>query len=118
MATGHFASMETQAQLDALGSHWRQLLDHTQLGRDRLQDAYQALLFGRNLDDLNSWMDDVEQQLQSEDHGRDLTSVQHLLKKHQAPDVDINAHADAILDLLSSMNDRPAYLRLTHVLRH
>jgi len=96
ITAGHFASMEIQSQLDTLESHWRQLLDAVQLRRDRLQDAYQALLFSRSLDDIDSWMDDVEQQLQSEDHGRDLTSVQALLKKHQTLEVDINAHADAV----------------------
>ena len=96
MAAGHFASMEIHSQLDALETHWRQLLDATQLRRDRLQDAYQALLFSRSLDDVDSWMDEVEQQLQSEDHGKDLTSVQHLLKKHQTLEVEIHAHADAI----------------------
>ncbi len=96
MAAGHFASMEIQSQLDTLDSHWRQLLDASQLRRDRLQDAYQALLFSRSLDDIDGWMDEVEQQLQSEDHGRDLTTVQHLLKKHQTLEVDIHAHADAV----------------------
>ncbi len=96
MASGHFASMEIQSQLDTLDSHWRQLLDASQLRRDRLQDAYQALLFSRSLDDIDGWMDEVEQQLQSEDHGRDLTTVQHLLKKHQTLEVDIHAHADAV----------------------
>jgi len=96
MAFGHFASTEIEAQLGGIDSLWRQLLDATQLRRDRLQDAYQALLFGRNLDDIDNWMDDVELQLQSEDHGRDLTSVQHLLKKHQALEADINAHSDAV----------------------
>ena len=96
MASGHFASMEIQSQLDSLESLWRQLLDATQLRRDRLQDAYQALLFSRNLDDIDNWIEDVELQLQSEDHGRDLTSVQHLLKKHLTVEADINAHADAI----------------------
>jgi peptide methionine sulfoxide reductase MsrA len=41
-------------------------------------------------------MDEVEQQLQLEDHGRNFTSVQHLLKKHQTLEVDIHAHADAV----------------------
>jgi len=96
ITASHFASMEIQSQLDALETHWRQLLDATQLRRDRLQDAYQALLFSRSLDDIDGWMDEVEQQLQSEDHGRDLTSVQTLLKKHQTLEVDIHAHSDAI----------------------
>ncbi len=43
----------------------------------------QALLFNRQCDDMESWMDDVETQLSSEDHGKDVTSVTNLLKKHQ-----------------------------------
>ena len=57
---------------------------------------FQALLYNRTLDDLDSWIDDVELQLQSEDHGRDLTSVQNLLKKHQRLEADISAHASEI----------------------
>ena len=41
-------------------------------------------------------MDDVENQLQSEDHGRDLTSVQILLKKHQQLEADIMAHQSEV----------------------
>ena len=43
----------------------------------------QALQFNRVVDDLLAWIDDVEHQLMSEDHGKDLTSVKNLLKKHQ-----------------------------------
>lgn len=35
------------------------------------------------LDEMDAWIDEIELQLQSEDHGKDLTSVQNLLKKHQ-----------------------------------
>lgn len=41
-------------------------------------------------------MDDTETQLQSEDHGRDLTSVQSLLKKHQQLQADITAHQSEV----------------------
>lgn len=40
-------------------------------------------MYNRVVDDLMSWMDDVESQLMSEDHGKDLYSVNKLLKKHQ-----------------------------------
>jgi len=43
----------------------------------------QALSFNRQADELESWMDDVELQLSSEDHGKDIISVSNLLKKHQ-----------------------------------
>lgn len=41
-------------------------------------------------------MDDVESHLQSEDHGRDLTSVQNLLMKHERLEADIAAHQTEI----------------------
>ena len=42
------------------------------------------------------WMDEVEQQLQSEDHGKDLASVMHLLKRHALLEGDVNSHIEAI----------------------
>ncbi|XP_014680202.1 PREDICTED: spectrin alpha chain, non-erythrocytic 1-like, partial [Priapulus caudatus] len=55
-----------------------------------------ALLFNRAVDDLDAWCDDVEGHLASEDHGRDLTSVKKLLKKHQRLETDITNHLGAI----------------------
>ncbi|XP_013777045.2 LOW QUALITY PROTEIN: spectrin beta chain, non-erythrocytic 1-like [Limulus polyphemus] len=92
----HFASDEIGTQLADLENFWKELLNQTALKKERLQDAYQALQFYQILDDLEKWMDEVETQLQSEDHGRDLTTVQNLLKKHQTLEVDINNHADNI----------------------
>ncbi|XP_042865885.1 spectrin beta chain, non-erythrocytic 5-like isoform X7 [Penaeus japonicus] len=96
ISNGHYAEQEIQARLDGLDSLWKQLQDSSQLKKDRLNEAYQALLFNRTLDDLESWMDDVETQLQSEDHGRDLTSVQSLLKKHQQLENDIASHQSEV----------------------
>ncbi|XP_076359799.1 spectrin beta chain, non-erythrocytic 5 kst [Tachypleus tridentatus] len=96
IGAGHFASMEIQTQLAELEALWRQLLDETAIKKERLQDAYYALQFNRMLDDLDAWIDDCENQLQSEDHGKDLTSVQNLLKKHQLLEVDINNHIENI----------------------
>ncbi|XP_076313686.1 LOW QUALITY PROTEIN: spectrin beta chain, non-erythrocytic 5-like [Tachypleus tridentatus] len=92
----HFASDEIGTQLTDLENFWKELLNQTALKKERLQDAYQALQFYQILDDLEKWMDEVETQLQSEDHGRDLTTVQNLLKKHQTLEVEINNHADNI----------------------
>lgn len=56
----------------------------------------QALQFNRAVDDLDSWCDEVEAQLASEDHGKDLTSVKNLLKKHQQLETGITNHLGAI----------------------
>jgi spectrin beta len=41
-------------------------------------------------------MDEVELQLQSEDHGKDLASVLHLLKRHSLLEGDVNSHSEAV----------------------
>ena len=41
----------------------------------------------------------VETLLSSEDTGRDLASIENLLKKHQLLEADINAHADRVADV-------------------
>lgn len=56
----------------------------------------QAQLFSRTLDELEVWMDEVELQLQSEDHGKDLASVLHLLKRHSLLEGDVNSHSEAV----------------------
>ena len=48
----------------------------------KLQEALQQQAFLRSVEDIESWMDGVEVQLNSEDLGKDLTSVTNLLKRH------------------------------------
>ena len=42
------------------------------------------------------WMDEVELQLQSEDDGKDLASVTHLLKRHTLLERDVKGHIEAV----------------------
>ncbi|KAG0431556.1 hypothetical protein HPB47_021674 [Ixodes persulcatus] len=93
-AKGKTKTLGRRARLESTEKLWAQLLEQTRLKKERLQDSYQALLFNWMLDDLQTWMDDVEVQLQSEDHGKDLTSVQNLLKKQQLLETDITNHAE------------------------
>lgn len=89
----HFASPEIETRLGDLDSAWNQLQELTQMKGERLGDAYQALLFNRSLDEFEEWIVGVEQQLQSQDYGKDLTTVNNLLKKHTALENDIEQHA-------------------------
>jgi spectrin alpha len=45
---------------------------------------------------LDFWLGEVESLLTSEDSGKDLASVQNLIKKHQLVEADIQAHDDRI----------------------
>ncbi|KAF6212345.1 hypothetical protein GE061_012867 [Apolygus lucorum] len=96
---GHFAASEIQNKLDELESVWRLLIETSATKKDRLNEAYQALLYSRTLEELETWMDDVESQLTSEDHGKDLVGVANLLKKHTTLENDVTGHGDAFNQL-------------------
>ena len=80
---GHYATKDINARLAALEQAWQNLVESSQDKSVKLAQAYQALQFNRQCDDLERWLDDVEGQLASEDHGRDIATVQALLKRHQ-----------------------------------
>uniref|UniRef100_A0A1Y9H0U3 Spectrin beta chain n=2 Tax=Anopheles dirus TaxID=7168 RepID=A0A1Y9H0U3_9DIPT len=90
----HYASALVQEQLDIVESEWQKLREASREKKERLAEAYEALLFQRSLEEFNNWMDEVEAQLSSEDYGRDLASVHNLLKKHDMLEADVAHHAD------------------------
>lgn len=78
---------ETEAvvkeKLSALHSMWEELESTTQTKAQCLFDANKAELFTQSCADLDKWMGGLEGQIQSDDYGKDLTSVNILLKKQQ-----------------------------------
>lgn len=54
--------------------------------------------------DLEFWLGEVETLLSSDDYGRDLASIENLLKKHQLIEADIAAHADRLKDMDGQAN--------------
>ena len=68
---------------------------------NRLREAYQALLFFRQCDDIETWLDEIETQLSSEDHGKDISTVMSVLKKHQLLEQDI-ANNQKVHELVST----------------
>merc|ERR1719341_2965704 len=69
------------------------------LKRERLSDADEAVIFLHVIDEFDSWLDDNEKVLGSEDHGKDLNSVSKLLKKLQATESDIVSRKEALKNL-------------------
>ena len=86
---GHFASQEIAGQLEDLASEWTHLQDTSKLKRERLHEANTALIYLHGLDEFETWLEENERLLESEDHGKDLNSVSKLLKKLQATEADI-----------------------------
>lgn len=50
---------------------------------ERLFDANREVLLHQTCDDIDSWMNDLEKQIENEDLGTDLASVNILMQKQQ-----------------------------------
>lgn len=78
---------ETEAvvkeKLSLLHDTWDKLESTTQTKAQCLFDANKAELFSQSCTDLDKWLGGLEGQIQSDDYGKDLTSVNILLKKQQ-----------------------------------
>ncbi|XP_066281028.1 spectrin beta chain, non-erythrocytic 5-like isoform X2 [Branchiostoma lanceolatum] len=98
----HFAAAEIQAKVVEVETNWEKLTDATQVRRDRLQDAHQAQQFFHQVDDLESWLGEVEVQLGSQDLGKDLISVNNLIKKHQQLEAEIGTQQTKMEEILAS----------------
>ncbi|XP_077313254.1 spectrin beta chain, non-erythrocytic 1-like isoform X1 [Lithobates pipiens] len=70
-------------KLDTLHSQWNDLESTTQSKARCLFDANRAELFTQSCSALESWLQNLEEQLHSDDYGKDLTSVNILLHKQQ-----------------------------------
>lgn len=70
-------------KLQDLHRRWDELETTTQAKARSLFDANRAELFAQSCSALESWLLSLQAQLHSDDYGKDLTSVNILLKKQQ-----------------------------------
>ncbi|XP_063053381.1 spectrin beta chain, non-erythrocytic 1 [Engraulis encrasicolus] len=88
-------------QLALLQQQWRELEDTTQTKAQRLFDANKAELFTQSCADLDKWLGGLEGQIQSDDYGKDLTSVNILLKKQQMLESQVEVRQREVVELQS-----------------
>ncbi|VDP10579.1 unnamed protein product [Soboliphyme baturini] len=91
-------------RLQGLNDQWEMLVQKTTEKSYRLKEASKQQSFIAAVKDLEFWLGEVETLLASDDYGKDLASVQNLLKKHQLIEADITAHADRLKDMNSQAN--------------
>ncbi|XP_039200273.1 spectrin beta chain, non-erythrocytic 1 isoform X3 [Crotalus tigris] len=96
---------ETEAivkeKLTNLHQMWQELESTTQTKAQRLFDANKAELFTQSCADLDKWLNGLESQIQSDDYGKDLTSVNILLKKQQMLENQMDVRKKEIEELQS-----------------
>jgi spectrin beta len=72
-----------QPKISDLTQHFDDLEQTTKEKGERLFDANREVLVHQTCDDIESWMNDLESQIESADTGADLASVNILMQKQQ-----------------------------------
>lgn len=88
-------------RLRSLNDQWELLVKTTTEKSHRLKEANKQKSFMAAVKDLEFWLGEIETLLSSDDYGRDLASIENLLKKHQLIEADIAAHSDRLNDMNS-----------------
>lgn len=86
-------------RITKLQQQWEYLVQKSNEKSQHLKESNQQQQFNTNVKELDFWLGEVEASLSHDDYGRDLASVQNLIKKHQLVEADIAAHEDRITDL-------------------
>lgn len=88
-----------QVRLASINEQWRHLSHKTTEKSLKLKEANKQRTFNAAVKDIDFWLGEVESLLKSEDSGKDLASVQNLMKKHQLVEADVSAHEERIRDM-------------------
>lgn len=88
-----------QKRLSQIADQWEYLTQKTTEKSLKLKEANKQRTYIAAVKDLDFWLGEVESLLTSEDSGKDLASVQNLMKKQQLVEADIQAHEDRIKDM-------------------
>jgi len=88
-----------RAQLDELTAGWAELLARSSEKAVRLRQAHEAHQLGRRIAELEGWLERVEAQIGSEDHGTDLGTAEQLAERFNSLQAEITAKAAALEEL-------------------
>jgi spectrin alpha len=82
-----------------MAKEWEYLTTKSTEKSEKLKEANRQRMYTAAVKDLEFWLGEVEHMLETEDYGKDLATVQNLVKKHQLLDADVRAHEDRVRDL-------------------
>ncbi|XP_075281439.1 spectrin beta chain, non-erythrocytic 5 isoform X3 [Opisthocomus hoazin] len=96
----HYAPEAIQSRLQEMEELWEELLASCQDKRAKLQDAYKGLHFQRSVEDMEKWLEDVENELKAPYSSNDLVVLNSHLKKQEELEEDIAGHRDRLQELV------------------
>ncbi|XP_040455901.1 spectrin beta chain, non-erythrocytic 5 isoform X2 [Falco naumanni] len=98
----HYAPEAIQSRLEEMEELWEELLASCQDKQAKLQDAYKGLYFQRSLEDMEKWLEDVENELKAPYSSSDLVVLNSHLKKQEELEEDIAGHRDRLQELVDT----------------
>ena len=93
---GLAGSDTVHARILKVDQMWQALCEQSKDKGQKLIEANNQQQYNYNVEDVEFWLSEVELLLASKDLGKDLTSVQNLIKKHQLIQADIAAHKERV----------------------
>ncbi|XP_047920914.1 spectrin beta chain, non-erythrocytic 5 [Anser cygnoides] len=101
----HYAPEAIQSRLQEMEELWEELLASCQEKRAKLQDTYKALHFQRSVEDVEKWLEDVENELKAPYSSNDLVVLNSHLKKQEELEEDIAGHRDRLQELVDTAQE-------------
>ena len=83
---------EVRTQIAALQDQWHTLVARSAEKTQKLREANQQQRFNEGIKELDFWLEEMEAKMESDEMGKDLSSVEALMKKHQQLEADMKAH--------------------------
>ncbi|VBB25988.1 unnamed protein product, partial [Acanthocheilonema viteae] len=101
----HYASDRIALQIAEVRRGWDELRSKSEMKKRRLWEANEAYQLNRRIEDLEKWLERVENDLSSEDHGKDYISVEALIKKQDDLEAEIKSRKDAVNEIISKAHE-------------
>ncbi|XP_034376138.1 spectrin alpha chain, erythrocytic 1 [Arvicanthis niloticus] len=111
ISSGTFNIDQIEEKMNGVNERFKNVQSLAAAHHEKLKETYALFQFFQDLDDEESWIEEKLLRVSSQDYGRDLQSVQNLLKKHKRLEGELVAHEPAVqnvLDTAESLRDKAA----------
>lgn len=96
---GHEDSVQFVERIKELTQHWQELKDAIDTRRHQLDQSERVQQYFFDAAEAESWMSEQELYMMVEDRGKDETTAQNLMKKHETLEQLVEDYADTIRQL-------------------
>jgi spectrin alpha len=97
--SGHPNAMQIRSKQKEVNDAWNKLRLYASNRQERLFGAHEIQRLNRDIDEAISWINEKDAIISTDDHGKDLASVQALQRKHDAIERDLAALTDKVNSL-------------------